>query len=115
MHNRTFDPRFHLSGNLPHRPSCGTAVATRISGALRSAIDWLRAGYPDEAPPPGYSPLLALNGPLALTPRQTQHIVDEIAGAPADTTDIAVAITKTANRLPSQTQIHAVATVLHRN
>jgi hypothetical protein len=33
---------------------------------FRSIIDWFRAGYPDEAPSTGYSPLLALNGPIGL-------------------------------------------------
>jgi hypothetical protein len=76
-------------------------------------IDWFRAGYPDEAPPTGYSPLLALHGPMALTPRQTRHIVDELHSAPADTTDIKVAITKATDRLPTPTQIRAVTTALH--
>ncbi|KZS76464.1 hypothetical protein A4G26_21730 [Mycobacterium kansasii] len=85
----------------------------RINGAFRSVIGWLRSGYPEEAPPRGYAPLLALNGPMALTPRQTQQVVDELAGAPADTTDIEVAITKATDRLPTQTQIRAVALALH--
>ncbi len=83
-----------------------------VSGAFRSVIGWLRAGYPDEAPPTGYSPLLALNGPMALTPRQIQHIVDELDGAPADTIDIGVAITKATNRLPTQTQTQTVTQAL---
>ena len=87
----------------------------RISGAFRSVIGWLRSGYPDEAPPPGYSPLLALLGPMSLTPRQTQHIVDELDGAPPDTTDIEVAITKATDRLPTPTQIRAVVRALRPN
>ncbi|MGO9031905.1 DUF3349 domain-containing protein [Mycobacterium sp.] len=87
-------------------------MLTRISGALRSVIGWLRSGYPDEAPPTGYSPLIALFGPMALTPRQIQHIVDELDGAPADTTDIKVAITKATDRLPTQAQIRTVAHAL---
>ncbi|HEX9175963.1 MAG TPA: DUF3349 domain-containing protein, partial [Mycobacterium sp.] len=42
---------------------------------FQSVIDWLRAGYPDEGPRTGHSPLLALNGPIALSPRQTEQIV----------------------------------------
>ena len=90
-------------------------MLTRISGAFRSVIGWLRSGYPDEAPPTGYLPLIALNGPMALTPRQIQHIVDELDGAPADTIDIEVAITKATDRLPTQTQTRAVAIALHPN
>ena len=85
----------------------------RMSGAFRSVIGWLRSGYPDEAPSLGYSPLVALNGPMSLTPRQIQHIVDELDGAQADTTDIGVAITKATHRLPTQMQIRAVALALH--
>ena len=114
MRNRTFEPHIHLSGSRPKQPS-GMAVLTRINAAFRSVIDWLRAGYPDEAPPTGYSPLLALTGPMSLTPRQTRHIVDELDGTPADTTDIEVAITKVTDRLPTQTQTRAVASALHRN
>ena len=112
MHNRASEPRSHLSRSLPHPPSGGTVVPTRISGAFRSVIGWLRAGYPDEAPPTGYSPLLALFGPMSLTPRQTQHIVEALDGAPADTIDIEVAITKATDRLPTQAQIRAVAMAL---
>jgi hypothetical protein len=37
---------------------------------LPSIINWLRAGYPDDAPRTGYSPLLALNGPISLSDKQ---------------------------------------------
>jgi hypothetical protein len=98
-----------------HFHTLGASVLTRISGAFRSVIDWLRAGYPDEAPSTSYSPLLALNGPLALTPRQMRHVVDELRSVSADATDIKVAITKATDRLPTQTQIRAVTTALHPN
>ena len=49
---------------------------------------------------------------MALTPRQIQHIVDELDGAPADTIDIEVAITKATDRLPTQAQTRAVAMAL---
>jgi hypothetical protein len=37
-----------------------------VRSMFRSIIDWFRVGYPDEAPSTGYSPLLALNGPIGL-------------------------------------------------
>jgi hypothetical protein len=43
---------------------------------LPSIINWLRAGYPDDAPRTGYCPLLALNGPISLSDKQTQAVVD---------------------------------------
>ena len=55
----------------------------RIGRVFRSIIEWFRAGYPDEAPRTGHSPLLALNGPIALTPGQTAQIVsDWVTGLP---------------------------------
>jgi hypothetical protein len=84
----------------------------RIAGAARLLIDWLRAGYPDDAPRTGHSPLLALNGPLALSARQTAQIVGELGDGPTDSIDIGVAITKATNRLPTQTQIRTVTHVL---
>jgi hypothetical protein len=115
MHSRTSEPRFHLSYRRTHPLSTGISALSDVGVTLRSAIDWLRSGYPDEAPPTGYSPLLALSGPLALTPRQIQRIVDELDGAAAHSTEIAVAITKATDRLPTQTQIRAVALALHAN
>ena len=69
----------------PHRrplpltppPVGNTGPPGYIGHTIRSIIDWLRAGYPDEAPRTGYSPLLALNGPIALSARQTEQIVAE--------------------------------------
>lgn len=92
-----------------------TSARSRISDSFWSIIDWFRVGYPDEAPTVGYSPLLALNGPLALTARQMRSVVDELHGMSADTTDIKVAITKATDRLPTQSQIRAVTTALHPN
>ena len=57
-------------------------------------IGWFRAGYPDEAPATGYSALLALNGPITLTPRQIEQILGSLASKPAGVADIEVAITK---------------------
>jgi hypothetical protein len=88
------------------------ARTTRIRRGFWSVIGWLRAGYPEEAPATGYSPLLALNGPIALTPRQIEHIVSGLDGGPADITDLEVAITKATDRLPTETQIRAVVRLL---
>jgi hypothetical protein len=78
-----------------------------------SIIEWLRTGYPDEAPRTGYSPLLALNGPIALSARQTAQIVAELDEGPTDPIDIGVTITKATNRLPTQAQTRTVARALH--
>ena len=76
---------------------------------MRFLIDWLRAGYPDEATGTGYSPLLALNGPIALTTRQTDQILAELGEEPTDSIDIGVAITKATKRLPTPAQTRAVS------
>lgn len=85
----------------------------RLGAGLRSVVDWLRAGYPDEAPATGYSPLMALNGPVALTPKQRGHVLAELQGEPSDIVDIGVAITKATDRLPTVHQVRAVARTLH--
>jgi Protein of unknown function (DUF3349) len=84
----------------------------RRRAPVRSIIDWLRSGYPDEAPRTGYSPLLALNGPIALSARQTQQIVAELGEGPTDSIDIGVTITKATNHLPTQAQTRAVTRAL---
>ena len=76
-------------------------------------VGWVRAGYPDEAPRTGYSPLLALNGPLWLSARQTDQIVAELGEGPIDSIDVEVTITKVTNRLPNPTQTRAVTRALH--
>jgi len=86
---------------------------TRIGQRLTSTIGWLRAGYPEEAPRQGYSPLLALAGPGALTRRQTTAIVAELGDGPSDAVAIAVAITKATGRLSTETETRAVAAALH--
>lgn len=94
-------------------------VPARLAGMAGSIIEWLRAGYPDDAPGQGYSPLLALNltdpphGPAALTSRQAAQIVSELGDGPADRIDIGIAITKATNQLPTQTQTHAITRALH--
>ena len=86
-------------------------VVTRIRKGFWSVIGWLRAGYPDEAPATGYSRLLALHGPIALTPRQIDHIIGDLA----DITGIGVAITKTTDRLPTENQIRTAVRLLGKN
>ena len=88
-------------------------MLARIRIVFGSIIDWLRAGYPDQAPRTGYSPLLALNGPRALSSRQIAQIVRESSGRPTDSVDIGVAITKATNRLPTEMQARAVTHALH--
>lgn len=85
----------------------------RLGARLRSVVDWLRAGYPDEAPATGYSPLMALNGPIALTPKQRGHVLAELRGEPSDIVDIGVAITRATDRLPTVHQVRAVARTLY--
>jgi hypothetical protein len=75
-------------------------------------IPWLRAGYADEAPRTGYSPLIALNGPIALSDRETHEIAAEFDAGLCDRTDIAVAITRVTGRLPSPSQVQKVGKTL---
>jgi Protein of unknown function (DUF3349) len=75
---------------------------------VTSIVDWLRAGYPEEAPTTGYSPLLALNGPISLTDRQTELVLRELCDGPASTIQVDVAITKVTNRLPTPNQRQAI-------
>ena len=91
-----------------HRSSTKHAVVEGVRCAFTAAIDWLRAGYPEEAPRTGHSPLLALYGPLALTPAQRRRIVKDLEEQQTDTTDIEVAITKATNRLATPTQTRAI-------
>lgn len=87
-------------------------AALRVGRTLRAVIDWLRAGYPDEAPIHGHSPLMALNGPIALSPNQTDQIVNELGGRPADPLAIDVAITKATDRLPTPRQVSKIVRAL---
>lgn len=75
----------------------------------------MRTGYPEEAPGTGHSTLVALTGPVALTPRQTEHILDQLRTPRTDTTDIAVAISKVTDRLPTEHQLREVVEALKAN
>jgi len=100
-------------GNITHRPALPAAPDPRlglwahIRRGLHSVIGWFRAGYPDAAPATGYSPLLALYGPVGLTPAQLDCVAGEVPGLRADRTDIGVGITKATDRLPTESQIQA--------
>jgi Protein of unknown function (DUF3349) len=84
----------------------------RLRAAFWSMIAWLRAGYADEAPRTGYSPLIALNGPIALSDRETHEIATEFVAVRCDPTDIAVAITRVTGRLPSPSQVQKIGKTL---
>ena len=104
---------------LPHLLDLPAGAARRgrprrVRKVVTSVVDWLRAGYPEEAPTTGYSPLLALNGPISLTERQTERVLRELRDGPASTTQIAVAITKATNRLPTPNQRLAVDRLLQQ-
>jgi Protein of unknown function (DUF3349) len=83
----------------------------RIRSRFQSLINWLRAGYADEAPRQGHSPLIALNGPTSLSDKQTREIADGLAPR-ADRIDVEVAITKTTDRLPTDAQVRTVRRAL---
>ena len=87
---------------------------TRLRGACRSIIAWVRASYPEDAPRTGYSPLIALYGPMSLSRKQTEQVIDQLRGHPADTVSINVAITKVTGQLPHRTQTRQIARVLHK-
>ena len=84
----------------------------RRRAPVRSLIDWLRAGYPQEAPRTGYSPLMALSGPTALSRKQIGHVLDCLATGIYDKTDIEVAITGATGRLPMPPQLRQVVAAL---
>jgi hypothetical protein len=84
----------------------------RSRAVVRPFIDWLRAGYSDEAPRTGHSPLIALNGPVALSDKQVQKVVGELGIERSDTTDIGVAISRATGCLPNVSQIRQVAGAL---
>ncbi len=81
-------------------------------GAVRSFIDWLRAGYPDEAPRAGHCSLIALNGPMALSDKQTREALADLSSRPINDTDIKVAITKAIDRLPTASQVDRIRVAL---
>jgi len=111
-HTRTVSPAV---GSAPVPGAQRPTARARIGRMLGAIIEWLRAGYPDDAPSTGYSPLLALNGPLSLSARQTAQIVAKLGEGPTDSIDIEVTITKVTNQLPTETQTRTVTRALHPN
>ena len=114
MGNRIFTTQLPDVPGADRLRSAKHDVLKRVRYVINAIVDWLRAGYPDEAPRTGHSPLLALNGPLALTAAQKYRIAKNLVGQPVDTTTIDVAITKVTNRLPTPAQTRAVSRTLHR-
>jgi hypothetical protein len=49
-----------------------------VRNPLATIINWLPAGYPDDAPGTGYPPLIALNGPMALSEIQVRHVLSTV-------------------------------------
>ncbi len=89
----------------------GTA-SVPLTRRLRALRDWFRAGYPNEAPALGYSPLMALAGPPSLTPKQAQQVVEHLVDGPADPVEVAVAITGVTGRLPHPAQRRTIERLL---
>lgn len=89
----------------------GTASVPLVR-RLRAVRDWFRAGYPNEAPALGYSPLMALAGPPSLTPKQTQQVIEHLVDHPADPVEVAVAITGVTGRLPHPGQRRTIEQLL---
>jgi hypothetical protein len=82
----------------------------RMRGTLLKTIEWLRAGYPDNAPRTGYSPLIALQGPASLTDHQIRRITNAVTDHPGDPTktDIEATILEVTDRLPHPGQVAQV-------
>ena len=81
-----------------------------IPHVLAKIVAFLRAGYPKGVPRTGYLPLLALL-PRRLSEDEVVAVASELAASgmmPIEGTDIRVAITKTTDELPSETDIDRV-------
>ena len=104
--------RLHTSASAARGPRAGPVRPqpdTPLRTALTAAIEWLRAGYAEQAPRTGHSTLIALHGPVSLTTRQLSCAVAAIGDGPSSAADIDVAITMATNRLPTPTQRCAVS------
>jgi Protein of unknown function (DUF3349) len=86
----------------------------RIRRMGRPIIEWVRAGYPEDAPKTGYNPVIALTGPMSLTQRQTQQVLTRLRGRPTDPVSIDVAITEITGHLPNPTQTRSVVRAIER-
>jgi hypothetical protein len=78
----------------------------RLSTILASVADWLRAGYPEQAPRQGYLPLLALV-PARLSEADVEATADELirAGRPVSVDAIRAAITARSQSQPLDSDI----------
>lgn len=76
---------------------------------LNRVVAWLREGYPTGVPAQDYIPLLALLR-RRLTDDEVAAIATELAdeGMLADTTDIAVSITRVTDEVPSEADVERV-------
>ncbi|MCZ8377989.1 DUF3349 domain-containing protein [Mycobacterium sp. CPCC 205372] len=86
-----------------------TPPRARLVLKVRAAVEWLRAGYSAEAPSTGHCTLIALQGPSRLSAAQIERAVADIASTTSRSdVDIAAAITKAIDRLPTRTQIEQI-------
>ena len=90
----------------------GPQPGSPVRNALATAVEWLRAGYPEHAPPTGFSPLMALCGPVSLTSSQLNRAVTALGDRTPSAVDIDVAITVATHRLPTPSQRCAVSRAL---
>lgn len=82
---------------------------------LERAVSWLRSGYPDGVPDQDYIPLVALLR-RRLTDDEIADLGKELVHrgiVPADRIDVAVAMLKRTNELPSETELQRVRARLH--
>ncbi|GAB5904106.1 hypothetical protein BKG83_06015 [Mycobacteroides chelonae] len=99
----------HLLASAPHegQPSHRHWLR-RAAGA---AAAWVRGGYDQDAPRLGFSPLIALNGPVSLTGGQLDQVVRNFrtcGNTHPDPVDVRVAICTVTGTLPSPSQVAAV-------
>lgn len=103
----------HLMTSSPHysRPS----HRHWLRRAAAAAAAWVRAGYDQDAPRLGFSPLIALNGPVSLTGGQLDQVVKNLrtcGNTDPGPVDVRVAICTVTGRLPSPSQVAAVLQAL---
>jgi len=81
-----------------------------VSKTLTAILNWLHAGYPEGVPPTDYFPLLALLN-RQLTHDEVKAVAESLIAEGDEITrvDIAVAVTKLTNELPSEQDLHRVA------
>jgi len=89
-----------------------TVPARGVMRSLRAAIGWLSAGYSADASHLGHCSLIALHGPVALSDNQVQHAVAAIESTSRDDVDIATAITRETDALPTRGQVQQIRRAL---